>query len=105
MILIQTKISDVVIIEPAVFSDERGWFMESFNEKRFHNELIKIAIPTPLSFVQDNIPAQARVYYVGYTFKQLPILKVNQCEWLKALFLMQQWKFEKAPLLMASMYR
>jgi len=27
-----TAIPDVVIIEPVVFEDERGWFMESFNE-------------------------------------------------------------------------
>ena len=54
MKLIQTAIQDVVIIEPAVFADERGWFMESFNEKRFHEELQKLGIETPKPFVQDN---------------------------------------------------
>ncbi|WP_324730749.1 dTDP-4-dehydrorhamnose 3,5-epimerase [Pseudomonas paeninsulae] len=54
MKLIQTSIPDVVIIEPAVFTDERGWFMESFNEKRFHDELQKLGLPVPRPFVQDN---------------------------------------------------
>jgi dTDP-4-dehydrorhamnose 3,5-epimerase len=54
MKLIQTQIPDVVIIEPAVFADERGWFMESFNEQRFHAELVKLGLPTPRAFVQDN---------------------------------------------------
>jgi dTDP-4-dehydrorhamnose 3,5-epimerase len=31
MKLTPTEIPGVVIVEPAVFSDERGWFMETFN--------------------------------------------------------------------------
>jgi len=54
MKLIRTDIPDVVIVEPAVFSDERGWFMESFNERRFHDELDKLGLPKPRPFVQDN---------------------------------------------------
>ena len=54
MKLIRTAIPDVVIIEPQVFADDRGWFMESFNERRFHAELEKLALPTPRPFVQDN---------------------------------------------------
>lgn len=54
MKLIQTAIPDVVLIEPAVYEDERGWFMESFNEKRFHRELKALGLPVPRPFVQDN---------------------------------------------------
>ena len=54
MKLIQTAIPEVVIIEPKVFTDERGWFMESFNEQSFHHELIKLGLPVPNAFVQDN---------------------------------------------------
>ena len=54
MKLTQTAIPDVVLIEPAVFEDERGWFMESFNEQRFHAELAKLGLPRPRPFVQDN---------------------------------------------------
>lgn len=54
MKLIQTAIPEVVIIEPRVFADQRGWFMESFNEQNFHHELIKLGLPVPNTFVQDN---------------------------------------------------
>lgn len=54
MKFIPTAIPDVVVIEPTVFEDERGWFMESFNERRFHQELQKLGLPIPRPFVQDN---------------------------------------------------
>lgn len=44
-----THISDVLIIEPKVFGDDRGWFYESFNEKDF-----SAAVGRDISFVQDN---------------------------------------------------
>lgn len=46
---IQTAIADVIILEPAVFGDERGFFFESFNARKFR-ELTKVTLP----FVQDN---------------------------------------------------
>ena len=49
MNIIQTDISDVVIIEPRVFGDERGFFFESYNEQAFAD---KAGIT--LKFVQDN---------------------------------------------------
>lgn len=54
MKLIPTRIADVVVIEPAVFGDDRGWFMESFNQARFAAELTKLGLPVPRPFVQDN---------------------------------------------------
>lgn len=54
MKLIPTRIPDVVIIEPAVFGDDRGWFMESFNQERFNTELAKLGRPAARPFVQDN---------------------------------------------------
>lgn len=54
MKLSPTRIPDVVIVEPAVFGDERGWFMESFNAARFESELVKLGLPAPRPFVQDN---------------------------------------------------
>ena len=44
-----TKIPDVKVIEPTVFEDERGFFFESFNHKKFEE-----AIGREVSFVQDN---------------------------------------------------
>ena len=54
MKLLRTDIPDVVIVEPAVFGDDRGWFMETFNEPRFHTALKELGLPAPRPFVQDN---------------------------------------------------
>ena len=42
-------IPDVVVLEPRVFGDERGFFFESFNQQVFEN-----AVGYPVNFVQDN---------------------------------------------------
>lgn len=49
MNIIPTSIPDVLIVEPNVFGDARGFFFESFNQRRFH-ELTGL----DLQFVQDN---------------------------------------------------
>ena len=49
MFIIPTDISDVLIIEPRVFEDDRGFFYESFNEKSFAEKL-----GVDIHFVQDN---------------------------------------------------
>ncbi|ACB51080.1 dTDP-4-dehydrorhamnose 3,5-epimerase [Crocosphaera subtropica ATCC 51142] len=49
MNVIQTKIPDVVIIEPRVFGDDRGFFYESYNQKAFTE-----ATGIERNFVQDN---------------------------------------------------
>lgn len=48
MKVIKTDIEDVVILQPALFGDERGYFMESWSQPRF-NELVR-----EVHFVQDN---------------------------------------------------
>ncbi|NCQ94931.1 MAG: dTDP-4-dehydrorhamnose 3,5-epimerase [Microcystis wesenbergii Mw_QC_S_20081001_S30D] len=49
MKVIPTKIPDVLIIEPQVYGDDRGFFLESFNQKDFRE---KTGVNT--TFVQDN---------------------------------------------------
>ena len=44
-----TAIPDVLVIEPKVFGDERGWFTESFNAQDF-----SVATGLVVNFVQDN---------------------------------------------------
>ena len=54
MEIIQTKIPGVVILEPKIFGDARGFFFESFSQREFDE---KVAIPNfgkPIQFVQDN---------------------------------------------------
>ena len=48
MNIIETKIPGVVIIEPRIFEDARGYFFESFNQKEFEEKV------RPIHFVQDN---------------------------------------------------
>ncbi len=48
MNVIKTDLEGVVIIEPQVFGDERGYFFESFSQPRF-DQLVR-----PVRFVQDN---------------------------------------------------
>lgn len=50
MKVIDTKIPDVKIIEPAVFGDERGFFMETWNQAKFE----ELVTGKPTRFVQDN---------------------------------------------------
>jgi dTDP-4-dehydrorhamnose 3,5-epimerase len=54
MRLVPTSLPGVVIVEPAVHSDERGWFSESYNEARFNAALQDIGLPPARRFVQDN---------------------------------------------------
>jgi len=48
MKFIPTEIPDVVLIEPKVFKDDRGFFLESYSRKKFEEAGI------PVEFVQDN---------------------------------------------------
>lgn len=49
IIVTPTAIPDVLVIEPKVFGDDRGWFYESFNENDFSR-----AVGKKVTFVQDN---------------------------------------------------
>jgi dTDP-4-dehydrorhamnose 3,5-epimerase len=51
----RTAIDGVLILEPKVFGDERGFFLESFNQKSFED-----AVGAPVTFVQDNHSRSAR---------------------------------------------
>ncbi|HEY6773111.1 MAG TPA: dTDP-4-dehydrorhamnose 3,5-epimerase [Oxalicibacterium sp.] len=55
MNVIRTEIPDVLVIEPKVFGDDRGFFFESFNEARFAE-----AVGKTITFVQDNHSRSAR---------------------------------------------
>ena len=55
MKVIQTKIPDLLIVEPTVFGDDRGFFFESFNRLKFAELLGK-----EIDFVQDNHSRSAK---------------------------------------------
>jgi dTDP-4-dehydrorhamnose 3,5-epimerase len=50
-----TAIPDVLLLEPTIYQDERGFFFESFNQKRFDD-----ATRRNVCFVQDNHSRSAR---------------------------------------------
>jgi len=66
MKFIETKISNVIIIEPTVFGDVRGYFLESYNQKKFEEVVGKI------SFVQDNESKSSKGVLRGLHFQKPP---------------------------------
>ena len=66
MNVIQTEIPGVVIIEPRIFGDSRGYFFESFSEKNF---VEKVA---PVKFVQDNESKSCYGVVRGLHFQKPP---------------------------------
>ena len=66
MKFIETKISDVIIIETLVFGDTRGYFLESYNQKKFEGFIGKI------SFVQDNESKSTKGVLRGLHFQKPP---------------------------------
>lgn len=65
MEVITTKIADVKIIQPKVFGDARGFFLETF-EKRRYQQLLDV----DLDFVQDNYSRSARNVLRGLHFQK-----------------------------------
>ena len=76
---IQTAIADVLLLEPKVFGDDRGFFYESFNAKTF-----KEATGVDVQFVQDNHSKSARNVLRGLHYQveqpQGKLVRVVQSE-------------------------
>ena len=67
MNIIRTDIPDVMIIEPKVFGDERGFFYESYNQKVFEE-----AVGRKVDFVQDNHSKSAKGVLRGLHYQLDP---------------------------------
>lgn len=66
MEVIQTDIEGVVIIEPRVFRDARGYFFESYSKREFDEKV------RPVDFVQDNESCSTRGVMRGLHFQRPP---------------------------------
>lgn len=66
MNIIKTNIEGVVILEPRVFNDERGYFMESFSQQHFEETVCKTI------FVQDNESRSTYGVLRGLHFQKPP---------------------------------
>ncbi|EOC1532415.1 dTDP-4-dehydrorhamnose 3,5-epimerase [Cronobacter turicensis] len=67
MNVIQTAIPDVLILEPKVFGDDRGFFFESFNQSIFEE-----AVGRKVEFVQDNHSKSAKGVLRGLHYQLAP---------------------------------
>lgn len=71
-----TALPEVLVIEPKVFGDERGFFLESWNQRAFDD-----AVGYPVTFVQDNHSRSARGVLRGmhyqYTRPQGKLVRVT----------------------------
>ena len=66
MEVIKTSIEGVVIIEPRIFRDARGYFFESFSQKEFDEKI------RPIHFVQDNESMSSYGVMRGLHFQRPP---------------------------------
>jgi dTDP-4-dehydrorhamnose 3,5-epimerase len=66
MEIIKTAIEGVLIIEPKVFGDERGFFVETFNKERYKE------VGIDLDFVQDNLSSSMKGVLRGLHFQKDP---------------------------------
>lgn len=66
MNVIKTKIDGVVIIEPRIFEDARGYFFESFSQREFDEKVV------PIRFVQDNESKSSYGVLRGLHFQKPP---------------------------------
>ncbi|WP_417859726.1 dTDP-4-dehydrorhamnose 3,5-epimerase [Winogradskyella sediminis] len=76
MIVKETKLKDCFIIEPQVFNDKRGYFVENYNQKTF-----KKALGIDIEFVQDNESKSSKgvlrgLHYQLGSFAQAKLVRV-----------------------------
>ncbi len=80
MIFTETKLKGCFILEPKIFKDERGYFMESFNEETFQK-----GINQQVHFVQDNQSFSTKgvlrgLHYQTGNYAQAKLVRVLQGE-------------------------
>lgn len=67
MKVIKTGIEGLIVIEPSVFGDERGYFFESYNQKEWENK-----VGNEVTFVQDNESMSQKGVLRGLHFQKPP---------------------------------
>ena len=80
MNVIQTKIPGVLIIEPLVFKDSRGYFFESYSQREFDKKVTPI-LGHSINFVQDNESMSSYGVMRGLHYQRMPYTqsKVVRC--------------------------
>lgn len=81
MEVIQTAIAGVVIIEPRIFRDDRGYFYESFSQKEFEEKVCRT------TFVQDNQSKSSYGVIRGLHFQKPPFCQSKLVRCIKGAVL------------------
>lgn len=71
MNIIKTAIEGLVILEPQLFKDDRGYFFESFNQREFEEKVCKT------TFVQDNESKSSYGVIRGLHFQTPPLPRAS----------------------------
>ena len=71
MNIIKTNIPGVLIIEPRVFKDSRGYFFESFSQREFDEKVTPI-LGHSINFVQDNESMSSYCVMRGLHYQRMP---------------------------------
>lgn len=72
MEVIKTELEGVVILEPRIFRDERGYFFESFSQREFDEKVAMPLLGKPLVFVQDNESMSSYGVMRGLHYQRMP---------------------------------
>ncbi len=86
MNIIETNIKDVLIIEPRVFNDARGYFFESFSQREFDEKVAPILGHT-INFVQDNESMSSYGVMRGLHFQRPPYTQTKLVRCVKGAVL------------------
>lgn len=81
MNIVKTEIKGVVIIEPKVFVDDRGYFFESFSQQKFSSEVDEV------KFVQDNESKSMYGVLRGLHFQKPPFAQAKLVRVVKGCIL------------------
>lgn len=81
MEIIKTNIEGVVIIEPRIFKDDRGYFFESFSQREFEEKVCKT------TFVQDNESKSSYGVLRGLHFQKPPLAQSKLVRVIKGVVL------------------
>ena len=84
MEVIKTGIEGVVVIEPRIFKDERGYFFESFSQREFNEKVM------PVNFVQDNESFSTYGVLRGLHFQKPPFTQSKLVRVIKGAVLEMQ---------------
>lgn len=84
MEIIKTDIDGVVIMEPRVFKDERGYFFESYSEREFNSQVREVR------FVQDNESKSTYGVIRGLHFQKPPFAQSKLVRVIKGAVL--EWR-------------